>query len=97
MIDTTGSPKYIRLETFGMGPYAMKKIKICKKCGQIAGAWSLLCPACKKILSGGTLFDIYKKMHVHCPHCKTVLAADTQYCPHCGKKVSLNANEPSLR
>ncbi|HCG68418.1 MAG TPA: hypothetical protein DEW22_07050 [Clostridiales bacterium] len=97
MIDTTRSQKYIRLEAFGMGPYAMKKLKICKKCGQIAGAWSFFCPACKSIISGGTLFDTYKRMHVHCPHCKTVLASDTQYCPHCGRKVLLNTNEQSLK
>jgi len=93
MIDTTRSSKYIRLETFGMGPYAMKKIKICKNCGQIVGAWSFFCPSCKKILSGGTLFDSYKRMHVSCPYCRTMLAADTRYCPHCGKKVSQKANE----
>jgi len=93
MIDFTKSPKYIRLESFGMGPYTMKKIKVCKKCGQITGSWSFLCPVCKKILPGGTLFDAYRKMHIHCAYCKTVLAADTRYCPHCGKKVSLNANK----
>lgn len=93
MIDNIKSSKYIRLETFGMGPYAMKKIKICKKCGQITGAWSFFCPACKKILSGGTLFDTYKRMHVHCPHCKTLLAADAKYCPHCGRKVDYHPGE----
>lgn len=97
MINTAKSEKYIRLETFGMGPYAMKKKKVCKNCGQIAGAWSFFCPACKKILSGGTLFDTYKKMHDSCPYCRTMLASDTQYCPHCGRKVSLKANEQSLR
>ena len=95
MIDITKSQKYISLESFGMGPYAMKKIKICQKCGQIAGAKNFFCPACKKILSGGTLFDTYRKMHVSCPYCNTMLAADTQYCPHCGRKVSLKAKESS--
>lgn len=95
MIDAFKSQKYIRLEAFGMGPYAMKKMKICKKCGQIAGAWSFFCPACKKILSGGTLFDTYRKMHIHCPYCRTMLASDTQYCPHCGRKVSLKTNVSS--
>ncbi len=99
MIDRTKSEKYTRLEFFGMGPYVMKKIKVCPKCGQITGAWNFICPVCKKILSCGTLFDIYQRMHIHCPHCKTVLAADTQYCPHCGRKVSLKAKEfsPSRR
>lgn len=88
MIDYSKSEKYIRLEAFGMGPYVMKKLKVCKSCGSIAGARSIFCPKCKKLLCGGTLFDSYQKMHIHCPRCSTVLASDTHYCPHCGKKVS---------
>ncbi len=87
MIDYSKSEKYIRLEAFGMGPYVMKKLKVCKKCGSIAGAWSIFCPECRKLLSGGTLFDTYQRMHTHCLHCKIVLSADTRFCPHCGKKV----------
>lgn len=87
MIDYGKSEKYSRLETFGMGPYVMKKIKVCKRCGQITGARSFFCPVCKKILPGGTLFDTYQKMHAHCRQCNTPLASDTSYCPHCGKKV----------
>lgn len=97
MIDTTKSQKYIRLENFGMGPYAMKKMKVCRHCGQITRAWSFFCPMCKKIMPFETLFNTYRKMHVHCLHCKTVLTADTRYCPHCGRKVSLQANELNLR
>ena len=93
MIDFSKSEKYLRLKHFGMGPYAMKSMRVCKKCGRITEGWSLFCPACKKILSGGTLFDTYKKMHIRCLHCKTVLAADTQYCPSCGRKVDFGANE----
>ena len=87
MIDITKSEKYARLETFGMGPYAMKKLKVCSRCGGIAEARHFFCPICKKMLFSGTLFDSYKRMHVSCPCCKTMLAADAQYCPHCGIKI----------
>ncbi|MBE6639997.1 MAG: hypothetical protein E7619_00260 [Ruminococcaceae bacterium] len=93
MIDTTESPKYVRLEAFGMGPYAMKKIKICPRCGQIAKRTSLVCYACKKILTRKTLFDEYKMMHFCCPSCDIPLTLDTQYCPHCGRKVSFSSGE----
>lgn len=87
MIDLTRSEKYIRLESLGMGPYAMKKLKVCQNCGQVASAWALFCPACRHRLRMKNLFDVYRKMHAGCPHCKTMLASDAQYCPHCGKKV----------
>lgn len=87
MIDFGKSAKYTRLEALGMGPYVMKKLKVCSMCGQIASARTFFCPACKNWLSGNTLFDFYKKMHSDCPYCKTTLAEDAQYCPHCGKKV----------
>ncbi|MBQ8369081.1 MAG: zinc ribbon domain-containing protein [Clostridia bacterium] len=96
MRDDTKSEKYLLLEAFGMGPNVMRKMKVCKNCGQIAGAWSIFCPACRKLLSGGTLFDTYRRMHVNCPHCKTVLASDTRYCPHCGRKVARKASTLSL-
>jgi len=93
MIDYTKSDKYLRLASFGMGPYVMKKLKVCKNCGQITGAWRFFCPSCKRFLSVGTLFDTYKRMHFHCPYCKIMLTADTQYCPHCGRKVSFHSSE----
>ena len=79
----------MRLGTYGMGPVAMKKIKICPRCGQIAKRTSLLCPACKRLLTRKTLFDEYKMMHSRCPSCDIPLTSDTQYCPHCGRKVAL--------
>ncbi|MBR7184519.1 MAG: zinc ribbon domain-containing protein [Clostridia bacterium] len=87
MIDSVKSEKYIRLESLGMGPYAMRKLKVCSKCGQIVGARTLFCPVCKTRLPIKTLFDFYKRMHFECPHCGITLATDAQYCPHCGRKV----------
>lgn len=37
MIDLTKSEKYIHLESLGMGPCVMKKLKVCPRCGQIVG------------------------------------------------------------
>lgn len=88
MIDLGKSPKYVRLESFGMGPYVMKKYKVCRVCGQILGSRAMLCPICKHWQTGKTLFDVYKKMHTHCPHCSTALTQDARYCPCCGKKVT---------
>ena len=81
------SEKYARLETLGMGPYAMKKLKVCPECGQITGARVFFCPGCRSLLRQKTLFDLYKKMHSCCTHCKEPLADDAKYCPHCGKQV----------
>ena len=93
MLDRLKSEKYIRLESLGMGPYAMKKLKVCPGCGQVTDARALLCPSCKSWIRTKSLFQVYKKMHTNCPHCKTMLASDAQYCPHCGRKVMQNDNK----
>ena len=93
MIRDIKTEKFILLGTDGMGPVAMKKIKICPRCGQIAKRTALMCPACKKLLTRKTLFDKYKMMHFCCPSCDIPLTGDTQYCPHCGRKVGLNPGE----
>lgn len=87
------TPKYTRLSRYGMGPTAMKKIKVCPNCGHAAKNTSFMCPSCRRLLTRKTLFDEYKKMHFCCPHCDIPLTVDTQYCPHCGKKVGLNPAE----
>ena len=87
------SKKYVRLESLGLGPYVMKKLKVCPECGQIVSARTLFCPSCKKWLPGKTLFDMYKKMHYDCPHCRTTLTTDARFCPHCGKNVGYNSGE----
>lgn len=96
MIDLSKSEKYTRLESLGMGPYVMKKLKVCPICGQIVGARTFFCPVCKNWLPTKTMFDLYKKMHAECTHCRTTLAADAQYCPHCGRKVIQKSNKINL-
>jgi len=88
MLNIEKSQKYLRLDAIGMGPYAMKKIKVCQKCGMIAKKWTLLCPSCNCWLSSRTLFEEYKKMHVYCPKCGISLAKDAVFCPHCGRRIS---------
>jgi len=93
MIELGKSEKYMRLEALGMGPYVMKKIKVCPKCGNISGARTLFCRNCRSRLPSKTLFDFYKKMHSGCSNCGTRLASDARYCPHCGKEVPRGSNE----
>ena len=83
----TEKAKYFQLEQFGFGPHVMKKTKVCKNCGQIASARSILCARCGARLPFATLFDSYKRRHRCCPHCSTILTPDTKYCSHCGRPV----------
>ena len=93
MIHNAKTEKFIQLGAYGMGPIAMKKIKVCPNCGQTAKSTFFLCPSCRRLLTRKTLFDEYRKMHFCCPHCDIPLTVDTQYCPHCGKKVGLYPGE----
>ena len=85
--------KFSRLGAYGMGPDAMKKVKVCPSCGQVAKHTALVCPSCKRILTRKTLFDEYKMMHFCCPSCDIPVTWDTQYCPSCGRKVGLDLNK----
>ena len=93
MIRYNKTEKFVRLGAYGMGPYAMKKIKICPKCGQITKRTSLRCSACKTLLTRKTLFDEYKMTHFCCPTCDIPLTGDMQHCPHCGRKVGFSENK----
>ena len=93
MISNQKTEKFMRLGTYGMGPVAMKKIKICSRCGQIAKGTALMCPSCKKLLTRKTLYDEYKMMHFCCLSCDIPLTVDTQYCPHCGRKAGMKPSE----
>lgn len=75
------------LENFGFGPNVMKKSKVCVRCGQLVKTRSAVCPECGEKLPRETLFDRYKKQHVCCPVCDTVLTPDSKYCSNCGKNI----------
>ena len=81
------SVKFGQLEEFGFGPNIMRKTKICISCGRATSAENTMCLLCGKRLTGNTLFDYYKRMHVCCPVCDTILTSDARYCPHCGTKL----------
>ena len=87
----TNEIHFRNLEQFGYGPNVMKKIKVCKKCGQIAKKGSLFCRSCGSLLTRGTLYDHYLRQHRRCSECGTVLTKDAKYCPHCGTKTHIEA------
>ena len=84
--------RYKKMADFGFGPIVMKKTKVCVNCGQMAKRRGKVCPVCGMKLPRETLFDRYKRQHISCAKCSTVLASDSRYCPHCGKAV-LKANQ----
>ena len=92
MNDMIRSEKYIRLDSLGLGPYVMKKLRVCAKCGQVVRGRLFFCPGCRSRMPAMTLFDFYKKMHFYCPGCEIALAPDARYCPHCGRKVTPDAD-----
>ena len=82
--------KLIELESFGFGPNAMKKHKVCSGCGHMILTEEQECPLCGNKLTDQTLYDLYKKMHDYCPDCDTVLPDGTFVCPHCGCNLKEN-------
>ncbi|MBR6535490.1 MAG: zinc ribbon domain-containing protein [Clostridia bacterium] len=42
------------------------------------------CFDCGERLPKETLFDRYKRKHLKCQNCDTVLTADSLYCSNCG-------------
>ena len=83
----TDKVKYKNMADFGFGPIVMKKTKVCVKCGLMVQGQLKNCPDCGERLPRETLFDEYKRRHLCCPYCDTVLAEDSLYCPNCGKPV----------
>jgi RNA polymerase subunit RPABC4/transcription elongation factor Spt4 len=79
--------RFKNLEKFGFGPNVMKKNKVCPRCGRLTGARLTVCPDCNEKLSSETLFDRYKRKHLSCSDCDTVLTPGSRYCPSCGKPV----------
>lgn len=76
------------MQHYGFGPEAMKKIKVCARCGTMSPASSHLCHECKAALSRNTLFQIYKSRHLFCKKCQTVVPDESKYCPSCGTKLT---------
>lgn len=83
----TQKVRFRNLERFGFGPNVMKKLRVCPRCGQTVKSRADTCPDCGERLPTETLFDRYKRKHLSCSACDTVLTADTLYCPNCGSMV----------
>ena len=75
------------MKQYGFGPEAMKNTKVCKKCGASSPADSRYCRACGARLPDETLFEAYKRRHICCPYCDTVLDSPTEFCPQCGRRL----------
>jgi len=72
---------------YGFGPEAMKKVKVCTKCGQPSPSGQQFCTECGYRLPEKTLYEVYKERHKCCPTCDTVLSDTMGYCPQCGTKI----------
>ncbi len=83
--------EYIRFENmkqYGFGIEAMKKIKVCTRCGNTCTEKNEFCTECGHRLSDKSLYHIYKERHTTCSRCDTVVADGTDYCPQCGEKIT---------
>ena len=78
------------MEQYGFGPEAMKKVKVCTKCGQPSPSDRQFCTECGHRLPDKNLYEVYKERHRCCPHCDTVLSDTMGYCPQCGTKIETN-------
>ena len=74
------------LGQFGFGPEAMKQLKICPKCKTANTACNTHCSVCGVKLPGKTLFQQYRRHHIVCPVCDTILPASARFCPQCGTR-----------
>ncbi len=72
---------------YGFGIDAMKSIKVCGHCGEMANVSQLYCKECGSPLSEENLYQLYLKRHRHCEKCKTVVTQSMKYCPECGRRL----------
>lgn len=75
------------MEEYGFGPKAMKRMKICVKCGSSSFAENDRCRKCGERLPTATVYELYKSRHKSCTKCDTVVSAEKKYCPQCGEKL----------
>ncbi len=72
---------------YGFGIDAMKSIKICPSCGEMADAAQCFCTECGNGLPDENLYQLYVKKHRQCESCGTVVSKQMHYCPDCGQRL----------
>ncbi len=77
---------------YGFGIDAMRSVKVCETCGEMADVSQQYCKECGRRLPEHTLYDIYKERHKVCPACDTVLSDGMEYCPQCGTAIEKKLN-----
>lgn len=75
------------MDELGFGPKAMKSIKVCKECGKVSSDKQTICKECGASLPAESVYQEYKKMHLHCSCCDTVVPNNAHYCPQCGRNL----------
>ncbi len=77
------------MKDYGFGIEAMKSIKVCSHCDQMASASQLFCIECGNRLPVENLYELYVKKHRQCEGCGTVVSKQMHYCPDCGQRLEV--------
>ncbi len=77
------------MKDYGFGIDAMKSIKVCSRCGEMATASQLFCKECGTALPDENLYQLYVKKHRCCEDCGTVVNVKMHYCPDCGQRLEV--------
>ena len=71
----------------GFGIDAMKKQKVCARCGTVSDADETQCRSCGEALPRETLYEFYRARHKQCESCHAIVSGDALFCPACGRKI----------
>ena len=74
------------LRHYGFGLEAMKRTRVCTRCGTPTVSQGARCQVCGAFLPRKTLYECYQRLHTCCPRCGAVLTGESAYCPPRGKK-----------
>ncbi len=72
---------------YGFGIDAMKSVKICACCKEMAHVSQQFCRECGSPLPEENLYQLYVKRHRYCRTCETVVNQNMKYCPECGLRL----------
>ena len=86
--------RLVNMYEHGFGPFAMKRLKVCKCCSVAADSHTKYCGVCGAPLPQESMFDEYRKRHICCKVCDNVLSRGMNYCPQCGTPVHRDEQTP---